>query len=185
MAQSFDEYQIGTEIVPMSDWYQDSRYGKFSGGSVERTGVTIDSYFSPYISNVYYGTELRYTNIIGEFHCCGWYEMAFSLSTTGDVLIEFFTHDDTPFGEQLMDQMTVSGQELLLWWGDRGGFQVPPGNPEITSIHWTSLDGAPFAIDDVIGVGKFPMPEPATWVMLITGFGLVGGVLRRQRRALA
>lgn len=26
------------------------------------------------------------------------------------------------------------------------------------------------------------VPEPATWTMMILGFGLVGGVLRQQRR---
>ncbi|MGL6043663.1 MAG: PEPxxWA-CTERM sorting domain-containing protein, partial [Sandaracinobacteroides sp.] len=29
------------------------------------------------------------------------------------------------------------------------------------------------------------VPEPATWAMLIGGFGLVGGMLRRQRRLAA
>lgn len=29
-----------------------------------------------------------------------------------------------------------------------------------------------------------PVPEPATWAMMIAGFGLVGGALRRQRVAL-
>ncbi len=30
-----------------------------------------------------------------------------------------------------------------------------------------------------------PIPEPATWGMLIAGFGLVGGAMRRQRAAIA
>jgi hypothetical protein len=29
------------------------------------------------------------------------------------------------------------------------------------------------------------IPEPASWALLIAGFGLVGGMLRRQRRATA
>jgi PEP-CTERM motif len=33
--------------------------------------------------------------------------------------------------------------------------------------------------------GRGVVPEPATWAMLIAGFGLVGTALRRQRRAIA
>jgi hypothetical protein len=29
------------------------------------------------------------------------------------------------------------------------------------------------------------VPEPATWAMMIAGFGMVGGALRRRRTALA
>ncbi len=28
------------------------------------------------------------------------------------------------------------------------------------------------------------VPEPATWAMLITGFGVLGGVARRRQRAM-
>jgi len=31
--------------------------------------------------------------------------------------------------------------------------------------------------------GAAPVPEPATWAMMIGGFGLVGGALRRHRRS--
>ena len=33
--------------------------------------------------------------------------------------------------------------------------------------------------------GTAPVPEPATWVMMIAGFGLVGATLRTRRRSLA
>ena len=36
----------------------------------------------------------------------------------------------------------------------------------------------------VIGVGP-TIPEPATWAMMIMGFGGIGAVLRRRRRLLA
>jgi hypothetical protein len=29
------------------------------------------------------------------------------------------------------------------------------------------------------------VPEPASWAMLIAGFGLVGGTMRRQRKVAA
>jgi choice-of-anchor C domain-containing protein len=35
---------------------------------------------------------------------------------------------------------------------------------------------------DNVNVSLVPVPEPATWAMLIAGFGLVGAVARRRRR---
>jgi len=38
------------------------------------------------------------------------------------------------------------------------------------------------------GIGAIPngvIPEPATWTMLIAGFGLVGSAMRRRRNVLA
>ncbi|WP_276321474.1 PEPxxWA-CTERM sorting domain-containing protein [Qipengyuania sediminis] len=29
-----------------------------------------------------------------------------------------------------------------------------------------------------------PIPEPSTWAMLILGFGVLGGLMRRTRRAV-
>ena len=38
---------------------------------------------------------------------------------------------------------------------------------------------------DVINGGGGAVPEPTTWVLMLTGFGLAGGALRRRRAALA
>jgi hypothetical protein len=40
-----------------------------------------------------------------------------------------------------------------------------------------------FEVDD-IAVAQ-PVPEPATWAMMIVGFGAIGGTLRTRRRQLA
>ena len=37
----------------------------------------------------------------------------------------------------------------------------------------------------IIGGAQAPVPEPATWAMLIMGFGLVGGAMRRRRPSVA
>jgi hypothetical protein len=63
---------------------------------------------------------------------------------------------------------------------------VPGTLPYIDTLTITS--DAPFVIDDlVIGspTAHLPVPEPASWVMLIAGFGLIGGIARRQRSATA
>lgn len=53
--------------------------------------------------------------------------------------------------------------------------------PDITSLRFSTWKGAPFAIDNVTGVGQGVIPEPATWAMMIAGFGLVGFAARRRR----
>ncbi|OYU14600.1 MAG: hypothetical protein CFE37_10060 [Alphaproteobacteria bacterium PA4] len=65
-----------------------------------------------------------------------------------------------------------------------GNADLPPGElPRISRIEISAA--APFAIDDLV-IGQpsafAPIPEPASWALLVTGFGLVGGGLRARRR---
>jgi phospholipase/lecithinase/hemolysin len=52
-------------------------------------------------------------------------------------------------------------------------------------IHVTSGVQQALARDIATFTGLNDVPEPSSWAMLIAGFGLVGAVMRRQRRALA
>lgn len=51
-----------------------------------------------------------------------------------------------------------------------------------TTLKLTFKDARPtvFRLDDVSVTG--PVPEPATWALMIGGFGLTGAALRRRRR---
>lgn len=44
-------------------------------------------------------------------------------------------------------------------------------------ISSTTLDAATFSVRQLV---PSPVPEPATWAMMIIGFGLVGGAMRRR-----
>jgi phospholipase/lecithinase/hemolysin len=55
-----------------------------------------------------------------------------------------------------------------------------------------SFDGIHFTAEfhrvlgaEVARAAALPIPEPATWLLLIAGFGLIGAALRRQRRETA
>jgi hypothetical protein len=65
--------------------------------------------------------------------------------------------------------------------------QGNPGNPAELAALPVAFFSVPldnlfvFRLDDGVGI----IPEPATWAMLIAGFGVVGGALRRRRSAPA
>ncbi|NJC33739.1 hypothetical protein GGR88_001213 [Sphingomonas jejuensis] len=51
----------------------------------------------------------------------------------------------------------------------------------ITGLILASANNA-FEVDNIATTAAAPVPEPATWAMMIAGFGLVGGVARRRSR---
>lgn len=64
-----------------------------------------------------------------------------------------------------------------------------PGSPDST---WRTLEGITFTTYSGLGakytarIDYFAaVPEPATWLTLISGFGLTGGVLRRRKAQAA
>jgi phospholipase/lecithinase/hemolysin len=63
-------------------------------------------------------------------------------------------------------------------------------NGNINCAGYFSFDGTHFTAQVQRGIARdiiqmLAVPEPSSWAMLIAGFGLVGAVMRRQRRALA
>lgn len=55
------------------------------------------------------------------------------------------------------------------------------GNDIVNKIEFSS-GGNSFEFDKLAGIA---VPEPATWAMMIIGFGAAGAMLRRRRTALA
>jgi phospholipase/lecithinase/hemolysin len=66
----------------------------------------------------------------------------------------------------------------------------PVVNGNINCTGYFSYDGTHFTAQVQRGIGRdviqlLAVPEPSSWAMLIAGFGLVGAVMRQQRRRLA
>jgi hypothetical protein len=68
-------------------------------------------------------------------------------------------------------------------------FRVTDGSPGISSVTFvaqgTNGQGVPLGVDSFrqlrLGGVISAVPEPATWAMMLLGFGLVGGAVRRKR----
>jgi len=81
---------------------------------------------------------------------------------------------------------TLTGNEIWDgpdFGGDRSkGFRVyyDFGGQKVSSITFESDQNA-FEFDGLAGV----VPEPATWAMMIRGFGAAGAMIRRRRTAVA
>ena len=57
---------------------------------------------------------------------------------------------------------------------------------ELLLFYWDSnnVDNSGTIAADVNGAVDGAVPEPATWAMMILGFGMVGGALRRRRQSV-
>jgi hypothetical protein len=83
------------------------------------------------------------------------------------------------------------------------GFAIPDGNNPINTftlnfasaqstitldkfvVRYQSINNVAGTIVGGSGVGTLAVPEPASWAMLIAGFGLVGAAARRRRTVVA
>ncbi len=101
------------------------------------------------------------------------------------------------FDDNTGDQVA---QNHTLWTFDGAGFTAYDLSTLIVNFAgWDFSTGAAQSINDngdIVGFATAAdgfqhgylltaVPEPASWAMLITGFGLVGGALRRRRTAIA
>jgi len=97
-------------------------------------------------------------------------------------LPEFGGHDRGPFANLQLDKFywtDVRIPTVSRAWS----FRFEDGKQEDNSVQlgayvWLVHDG------DVAAAPAAPVPEPATWALLIAGFGAIGATLRGQRRRL-
>lgn len=76
---------------------------------------------------------------------------------------------------------TSAGTFSLTFVPGTTGFNI-----EDAFVRYQSINSAQLGLRDGsgIGFGSVPaVPEPATWLMMIAGFGMVGAALRRRQRA--
>lgn len=90
----------------------------------------------------------------------------------------------------------TAAAQTTYWFGLRFGSSSDP-----LSIYWSTADFNDTALGQELfgdnwggntqehtfslGAGTSAVPEPATWAMMITGFALMGGAIRRRRVTVA
>ena len=82
--------------------------------------------------------------------------------------------------DSFTDALLVSAEDKVLFTGSINNPTFKMGSFALTQYNGTgtyTLTIAPTATGAV--------PEPASWAMMIAGFGLVGGTLRSARRTVA
>jgi len=90
----------------------------------------------------------------------------------GGLSIEVIFADNS---NALLDPVTVASG-FYGFTSDKAIKSVTIGMRDATSEN--------FALDNVRFGGAAAVPEPASWAMMIAGFGLIGGNMRRQTRKL-
>jgi hypothetical protein len=78
----------------------------------------------------------------------------------------------------------ATNREIFLWEGALGDFTLSGAVNLGWSLNRPTESRANMQVR-LLALDQYttPAPEPASWLMLITGFGAVGATLRRQRRA--
>jgi hypothetical protein len=97
--------------------------------------------------------------------------------------------NDSPYTVNFLSGITVLGTLTFdnpLVAGDNFGFAGITSDTPITSFRVTAINGGQIntGVDNIVVASTAPIPEPATWAMMLLGFGLVGGVFRRTRQRL-
>ena len=90
----------------------------------------------------------------------------------------------TPVAKSLVFDLGTLGIPLDNLEGITFGPTLANGQRSLILVSDNNFATSQFTQFVAFGVGT-PVPEPATWAMMITGFSLVGGLLRRRRSGMA
>ena len=88
----------------------------------------------------------------------------------------------------LLGTKTIPLSPAGIWYGLSTSFNSGGATSAVLSLinANTAPGGNDFAVDDIfLGTNSTVVPEPATWAMMIMGFGAVGATMRRRRLAVA
>ena len=105
-----------------------------------------------------------------------WIEFALTSGATGT--IDFIITDMNGGTHEFLNRLIGNGDTFFAFQGTEGDL--------IANVFWRA-DTPPGAVDilkqvRILREGDSPVPEPATWAMVLIGFGATGFAMRRRRR---
>lgn len=183
---------------PIDQAYGDSAEVDVSYRSVTvATGQTYESFLRYYDG---YGQDLKGIVIGGKSDGTTYSEISFMPAAGYEVSLLDFDFAGYPVGSanvQAVPFEVLNGDGELIYSATSSANWPTHNSLAVNSDYFASgitlrwgpesyyvgLDNIRFdvrAIDN--GGGVSPVPEPATWVMMIAGFGLAGGAIRARRR---
>src|SRR6187402_1185652 len=122
------------------------------------------------------------TSMIGLNHASGTFTLAFAQPLSG-FLAEIDSTEYASSRDALISAYDSAGHLLDTITLERNDYAVAPGYWGF-SYASASIARITFS-NEYIGIRNIsvalPAPEPTSWGMMLTGFGLIGGVLRRGR----
>ena len=90
-------------------------------------------------------------------------------------------------GTSIANNMTLNGQNILVGSGYAGAGKVALQFKAGYTCRdcWGDWFGGYVQVTKAQAPSAGPIPEPATWAMMIAGFALVGIAMRRRKRAIS
>jgi hypothetical protein len=126
--------------------------------------VELDSFGN---SSMYYMLDA------GSYDVSYWYSPRPNVASTSNG-IELW------IGNTLLDSITATGGSSTNWSNRTVSFATTGGALTFRAVGTSDSTGG--YLDDIT-ISTAAVPEPATWAMMILGFGLVGAGMRRRRTA--
>ncbi|NJC07351.1 PEPxxWA-CTERM sorting domain-containing protein [Polymorphobacter fuscus] len=173
--EDFEGRQLGATSINFCDVAYPALdcLGTLSGGSVTLATAAFPAN-SP--TQVYIGSIIT-LDIVDNFDY-SWPAVAAYVSGSAPIRFRAWEYDANLGGDRLVADFSTNGSDSnrLIAFGSDSDLQF------LTLIEFSS--STTFAIDDFrIGLPDVApgIPEPASWAMLIAGFGLTGASLRRRR----
>jgi hypothetical protein len=168
--ETFDTDPIGTTDVIAKGLYFSTT---ISGGMIEAGALTNPAHPR---NQVYGGTTITVVTEDEDMFC--WPGVGVWVTGSAVVTLQAYRWDSEMAADVALTPVSLLASSTSTYLSF-GTFEYPQA---ISKVVFSSEES--FTIDDLtLGIdGLAPgIPEPASWAMMLGGFGLVGGAMRRRR----